>query len=66
MFSGFLAVVFSIWIFHHLSFRHDHWLALAAPVTFLGLAALTVRPTEEWLYTAWQAKAQRYERSVYD
>ena len=60
-----LFIIFSGLIFQALV-RGESWITLVFPI--LGMAAMIcLFPlTEEWSYTPWQTKAQRYEREFHD
>jgi len=38
------------------------WIAVAAPITGIGLLFLLIPKTEEWEYKAWQGKPRRIEQ----
>ena len=48
-------------IFPHVAGFVDSWLVLLPVILAVGIATLTIPPTEEWEYTPWQAEPERYE-----
>ena len=50
----------------HIVDQDKSWVYTSIPIILLGLPLIVYPPVEQWVYTPWQAKAQKYERHYRD